>query len=133
MNKEELLRRMESFPYDSREYWLVAGAAMVLYGLREECRDIDMGCSRALADRLEKEGFLYRRTEDGMRWLKWGKDIELFENWLYDKVVVREGLPVISLPGLLQMKERLGRQKDLQDAALIRNCMKAGDSQYGSP
>ncbi len=46
--------------------------------------------------------------------------IELFENWLEGDVVFLEGLPVVSLAGLLKMKEALGREKDLEDIRLIK-------------
>ena len=85
MKKAEMIARLRDFPYDPREYWVITGGAMVLYGMREESSDIDLGCTTALADRLEQEGLLYTVTDDGNRWFKIGEDIEVFENWLYDK------------------------------------------------
>ena len=120
MNRQELIERLRALPFPPEDYWVVAGGAMVLYGLREATRDIDLGCSRALADRLESEGFPMRRTEDEKRKFALGGDIEIFEEWLYDRVTVLDGIPVISLRGLLLMKEALGRDKDLADLALIR-------------
>ena len=67
MNRAEILRRLKELPFDPAEYWLLAGGAMVLYGFREETADLDLGCSAALADRLERAGCLCRRTEDGKR------------------------------------------------------------------
>lgn len=120
MNRQELIERLRALPFLPEDYWLVAGGAMVLYGLRDETRDIDLGCRRALADRLEAEGFPVQRTADGKRRFPISGDIELFEEWLYDRVTEVEGIPVISLRGLLLMKEALGRDKDLADLALIR-------------
>ncbi len=51
MNKTDLLAKLRALPYDPAAYWVVAGGAMVLHGLREETRDLDLGCSSALADR----------------------------------------------------------------------------------
>lgn len=126
MNKQEIIRILQNFPYDSNEYWVITGAAMVLYGMKEQTRDIDLGCSRDLADRLEADGYLHARTEDGMRWFKLGEHIEVFEEWLYDGVSRVEGVPVITAEGLLQMKQALGRKKDLEDIRLIRE--KLGDA-----
>ena len=53
MTKEDLLRRLEELGFDRKEYWVVSGGAMVLYGLREKTHDLDLGCTAALADRLE--------------------------------------------------------------------------------
>ena len=123
MKKPEILAKLRALPYDPGEYWLVAGAAMVLHGLREECADLDLGCTPTLADALEAKGCPFRLTQDGNRWFRPGGDIELFENWLCDTVEIIDGVPVVSLPGLLTMKERLGREKDRKDIELIRKSL----------
>ncbi|MBQ4429492.1 MAG: hypothetical protein II871_06940 [Clostridia bacterium] len=119
MNKTEIIEKLRAFPYDSSQYWVITGGAMVLYGIRDEATDIDLGCTSEMADRLESEGFLHKITPDGNRWFKLGGDIEVFENWLCDKADSVEGIPVISLCGLLEMKKGLGRPKDRADAELI--------------
>ena len=120
MKREEIIRMLEGFPYDREDYWIMTGAAMVLYGIREETSDIDMGCSSKLADIMEAEGYLYKVMDDGSRWFKIGKDIELFENWLDDSVVTVEGFPVISIQGLIRTKQSMKREKDARDLALIK-------------
>ena len=120
MKKEEILRTLESFPYDKSEYWLITGAAMVLFGMREETGDIDLGCTEKMADELEKGGFLYRRTENGKRWFRYSEAIEIFEEWKTGPLVSCEDLQLLSPEGLIAMKEELGREKDLRDIALIR-------------
>ena len=62
--------------------------------------------------------------DDGCRWFKLSEDLEVFENWLYDEVVRVDGLPVMSIRGIMEMKEALGRDKDLRDLQLIRNYLK---------
>ena len=121
MNKAEMTAKLKAFPYDPAEYWVITGGAMVLYGIREESSDIDLGCTAQMADRLEQEGYLYKVTDDGNRWFKLGNDIEVFENWLFDTVDHVDGIPVISVQGLIEMKKDLGREKDLRDIALIND------------
>lgn len=123
MNKTEIIEKLRAFPYDSSQYWVITGGAMVLYGIRDEATDIDLGCTSEMANRLESEGFLHKITPDGNRWFKLGGDIEVFENWLCDKADSVEGIPVISLCGLLEMKKSLGRPKDRADAELIEGFM----------
>lgn len=118
MDKQEIISKLENFPYDKNDYRVITGAAMVLYGIREQTHDIDLGCTSAMADRLEAEGYLYKAAPDG-RQFKIGGDIEAFENWLGDGADVVDGIPVVSIPGLLNMKRRLGREKDLRDIKLI--------------
>ena len=119
MNRNDIIEKLKMFPYDSKDYWVITGAAMVLYGIREVTHDIDMGCTADMADKLEKAGYLYKITSDGNRRFKIGDDIEVFENWLFDKVVTVEGIPVISVKGLMEMKQKLGREKDKRDIKLI--------------
>ncbi len=121
MKKAEMIEKLKAFPYDPAEYWVITGGAMVLYGIREESSDIDLGCTAGLANRLEQEGYLYKVTDDGNRWFKLGEDIEVFENWLFDTVDHVDGIPVISVQGLIEMKKDLGREKDLRDIALIND------------
>ena len=119
MNKESIVAKLRSFPYGLDGFWLITGAALVLFGIREHTEDIDMGCTTEAADRLEADGHLYRVTADGNRWFRIGGEIEVFENWLYDSVVLVEGCPVMSLQGIREMKQRLGREKDLRDIRRI--------------
>ena len=119
MNKTDIIKKLNAFPYDRKDYWVITGGAMVLYGIREETSDIDLGCTSSMADRLEAEGFPVQVTADGNRRFKIGDDIEVFENWLYDTVGLSDGIPVISIPGLITMKQRLGREKDKRDISLI--------------
>ena len=121
MKKAEMIEKLKAFPYDPAEYWVITGGAMVLYGIREESSDIDLGCTAGLANRLEQEGYLYKVTSDGNRWFKLGNDIEVFENWLFDTVDHVDGIPVISVQGLIEMKKDLGRERDLRDIALIND------------
>ncbi len=118
MKKEDIIRRLKSLGLDKNEYWAIAGTAMILYGLRAETHDIDLGCTAQLADELQKK---YPTTvlADGTRKIIIPPDIEIFEAWLYDKVVYVDGFPVISPEGLLEMKKTLNREKDQADIQKI--------------
>ena len=120
MNKQEILKCLSEFPYDRNEYWLITGGAMLLYGIREETADIDLGCSKALANLLEADGFMIGKTDDGKRFFKYGENIEIFEEWLNDSVEKVEGFNVISIKGLIEMKQEIGREKDKKVIELIK-------------
>lgn len=119
MTKADIIRRLSQLNFIRGEYWLITGGAMVLYDLRDMTSDIDLGCSSALADTLESCGYATTRLPDGTRKISIAEDIEIFEEWIFDRVDIREGIPVISLKGLLKMKKSLGREKDLEDIKLI--------------
>ncbi len=119
MEKEDILRRLNALGLAKSQYWVITGSAMVLYGLRERTHDIDLGCTGKLADELERQGFPVTVHQDGSRKILIDQDIEVFENWLYDEVEMLDGVPVISLKGLLEMKRQLGREKDQRDIRLM--------------
>ena len=126
MDRREILEKLAAFPYDRREYRVVTGGAMVLYGIREQTHDIDLGCTSGLADRLERDGFVPVRTADGKRKFRIGGDIEVFEGWMSGTAETVEGFPVVCIDGLIEMKKELGREKDKRDLELIRKFLKAG-------
>lgn len=124
MERNEILMQLSDLEFDRQEYWVITGAAMVLYGLRPKTHDIDLGCTTALADSLEADGYLVKRKENGMRHIRFNQDIELIENYLFDRVQLVDGFQVISKEGLLEMKKELGREKDLKDIALLEEALK---------
>ncbi len=118
-DKYSLLRRLQELPFSEQEYWVIAGSAMVLHGFRSQTHDIDLGCSTLLADILEQQGYTVSRYEDGTRKILYSEDVEIFENWIEGTVEIISGVPVVCVDGLIQMKKKLGRDKDLMDIALI--------------
>lgn len=120
LNKEEIIRLLKEAAFDAGEYWVTSGAAMVLYGIRDVTRDIDLGCTSKLADELEGRGYPSEVLSDGSRRIVFSEEIELFENWIEDQAVLLEGIPAVSLEGLIRMKEKLGREKDRNDILLIK-------------
>lgn len=124
-DKYSLNQRLQELPFPETEYWVVAGGAMILHGFRSQTPDIDLGCSTLLADKLEQQGYAVLHCEDGTRKISYSEDIELFENWIEGAVEIISGVPVVSVDGLVQMKRKLGREKDLADIALIFQCKTA--------
>lgn len=59
------------------------------------------------------------RGKDGSRKILFSEDIEIFENWIDGTVEIISGVPVVSVDGLIAMKRKLGREKDLTDIDLI--------------
>ena len=53
LDKEEIVCLLKEAAFGIDEYWVTSGAAMVLYGIRDTTRDIDLGCTSQMADRLE--------------------------------------------------------------------------------
>lgn len=125
-DRNSLLQRLRELPFSDKEYWAVAGAAMVLHGFRPQTRDIDLGCSTRLADQLERQGYTVSLCEDGSRKIVYDGNIEIYENWIEGPAELVSGVPVVCAQGLIQMKRKLGREKDAADISLIEARLKAG-------
>ena len=127
MTRADILERLRALDWPADEYWLVAGGAMVLYGLRPETHDLDLGCTTARADALEAAGVPFEEMSDGSgRRFTVSGDVEVFENWLMDRGELVDGVPAVSLQGLREMKRALGREKDLRDVARIDAFLQGG-------
>ncbi len=119
-DKQSLIQRIKALPFPETEYWVVAGGAMVLHGFRPQTHDIDLGCTTLLADQLERQGYAVSHCDDGSRKIRYSADIEIFENWLEGTAEIISGVRVVSVDGLIRMKKKLGREKDLADIVLIQ-------------
>lgn len=118
--REDVLRIVGSLELPKDGWWLTSGAALVLYGVKERTRDVDLICTTALADKLEQEGVPFQRSGlDNTRTFALGEQVEVLENWHTDEVVELDGLPIASLLSIRRQKEELGREKDFADIRLI--------------
>ena len=133
MDRNEIIAKFNEFPYDRGDYWLVAGGAMVMHGIKPHTKDIDLGCTVEMADRLESDGVPHKLTRRGKRWFEFGGGIEIFEDWLCDTTVTIDGFRVVSLQGLIEMKRELGREKDLRDIELIESFIGGAPASAGTP
>ena len=120
MNKQEIIKIIKELYFSKTQYWLVTGSALVLHNIKEETKDIDLGVTKELINELIEKGYSYKILPDHTRYIKYSENIEIYENWLYDKIEYIDNIPVISLQGLIEMKEKLGRDKDIEDIKLIK-------------
>ena len=123
-DKTQILRRLSESGLDRDHYWVLAGAAMVLHGVKMETPDIDLGCDTVLADALQAAGYATATGSDGSRHIRYSADIELFENWRAGQVERISSVPVLSLTGVMELKQQLGREKDKKDIDLIRDFLR---------
>lgn len=120
LNKEQIVALIQKFDFDTSQYWIAAGAAMVIYGIRDTAGDIDMGCTSEMADKLQSLGYPIKILKDGSRHILFNENIEIFENWGEGGTVYVDGIPIVSIDNLIDMKYQLGRDKDLKDIDLIK-------------
>ena len=119
LNRQKILDILQQLDFPKEHFWLLTGAALVVYGIKDQTRDIDIGCTH---DFFEAQCLTYptqKTWEDGMRSCEIPPYIEIFEAWAVQRVVLKQGLPLASLEDIICHKQQLGRPKDLRDIVLI--------------
>lgn len=106
------------------QYWITSGAALVIHGVKDTTRDIDLGCTTELVEAFLKKGCKCKVVEDNSRIVEVNDNIEILENWFVEKIEFIEGLPVGTLESIKKQKAELGREKDMKDIKLIDEFIK---------
>jgi hypothetical protein len=119
LNRDDIIERVSLKYYPQNEYWITAGAGLVLHGIKNDTRDIDLGCTSRLADILIGNGAEWCVLKDGTRKIHVDEYIEAFENWYVDDIIYKDGLCVASLSSIRKQKVMLNRPKDRDDIVLI--------------
>lgn len=119
LNKDDIIKILREKNFSKTEYWIVTGTALVMHGVKDETKDIDLGCTTKLFEELIKNGQKVKLTKDNTRSMVVDNVIELFENWNVDNIEFIEGLPVGTLESIIKLKLGLGREKDLKDIEMI--------------
>lgn len=124
MDKITIISKVKALNFDVNEYWVIAGAALVLHNLRKETADIDLACTRKLFQELLLQGHIAEKNELGYRKISLSNDIEIFEEWSADGTVFIDDIPTSNLKRLKEMKIQMGRDKDILDLKLIEDAQK---------
>lgn len=127
MNKEDILKTLEKYNLPKDEYVIISGAALVIYGINYQTKDIDI----VVTEKLEK--YLLNNYETEIEWYneKNGKNIyfidnilnfstnlsEILENKEYQVI---DGYNVQEINSIIKLKEKLGRDKDLRTIEKIK-------------
>ena len=118
LNKEMIIKMVKDFELLFKVKPLVlAGAAMVLHGVKSETRDIDLYIPLADYERL---AFFFQKDKNGVVQLGFLEIGSSITGWEMDPSYdVIDGLHVHTLEGIVQFKKNLGREKDFIDIKII--------------
>lgn len=123
LKKNDIVKILGGLDFPKSEYWIVAGTAMVMHGVKEETKDVDLGCTTKLFEQL-MPGKEVRITPHGRRTFSVNDQVEVFENWNVDEIEMIDGFPVASLESIKKLKREVGREKDLEDIKKIDGFIK---------
>ena len=110
---------MKKIDFDINSYWVIAGTAMVLQGIRSNTKDIDIACTTKMFCSLETKGYSVTKNFLGYRKISLEEDIKIFENWDVLGIDYIEGIPTANIESIREMKMQMGREKDLEDVKFI--------------
>lgn len=116
--KETIKESLSALPLKMGDYCVITGTALVMHGIKEETKDIDISCNKEAFRTLAAQGYPIKQG-DFARKVVYSDDVEIFEDWHSGEITMIEGIPVASLESIIVMKKQLGREKDLIDIAKV--------------
>ena len=126
MNKEKIVKILNEYNLDKQEYIVISGAAMVLLGIKESTKDIDIGVTKDYYDYLLSHYNcvfdIYNVFNNACYMIddtiNFGIDYYTNDNVLID------GIPVQTIDDIINLKKSLNRKKDIEDIKKIKNYLK---------
>ena len=119
ISKKRIIEILNELDFSSEDYYVGAGSALVLHGVKEFTKDIDLAVSEKLWNLYLNKGFIPNSNNENL--MEISEDIEFIKNWHADDIIMIDNIPVVSLTSLIKQKEILGRDKDFRDIELIKN------------
>ena len=120
MTRSELFELISTLDFPKDEYYILSTAALVIYGIKDECNDLDLCISEELYEELQKK---YGITEEDKNECGFFTINELVEAVVEKKSNFRrafeKGYPVEDLRTMLKFKRERMKEKDIRDIALI--------------
>lgn len=129
MNKEELLKLLDSLELPKTEYYILSSGSMLLYGLREKAGDLDLCVSNELFEKLKQKYNLKEEDKNECGFYHISQDIEIVPNIKENfKMEYKDRYPVESLKNILTYKEKRNAPKDQKDIENIKKYLKENNN-----
>ena len=120
MNKSTLRERVKALELPVGSYCVLAGGAMLFYGLREQTNDVDLHVNETAFSLLLQTQKLITLHEE-RRHYAIGEDIELYVTDQTEIVFeIHDGICVQTPQAILELKQNLNRPKDAKDIAALK-------------
>ena len=113
MNKEELLKLIESLSLPKEEYYILGGGSLVMFGIKETTSDLDLCVSEELFARLKEEYSLNEKDKKECGFYQISDIIEVIPNPKEEFTCEEiEGYQVEKLERILEFKKKRNAPKD---------------------
>lgn len=120
--RKDIIQICNSLNFSPDEYCLGFGGALVLYGIKDSTRDIDINVTDALFSRLSQK-YKVDHASFGEPYINIDGIVDVFIGGKMDIKIYIEGIPVSALKEIIESKKRLGRPKDIEDIRRIEEFM----------
>ncbi|MBI1968375.1 hypothetical protein HYS49_00530 [Candidatus Woesearchaeota archaeon] len=132
MGIKDFLQELKALHLPIDEYAIFGSGPLAIRGIRD-CNDLDIMVSARLWEEL------YIQYAPAGKKIEVGR-IELWRDWMpwfssaeVDEIIASaeriDNLPFAPLPYVIELKKRMGREKDQQDLALIDKYLKSSPSE----
>ena len=132
MKRNEIIDKLKKYNLDSTRYIVISGAAMVLYGIKEETPDIDISVDISLGKELlnNYDAKIEKINNDGTKTYIINDELNFGINYYTENKGYIEDIPVQTVEDILFLKQMLNREKDKKDIELIKSISKTKHPNY---
>ena len=109
MNKQDIFNKLNELDLDKDQYIIISGASLVVQGIIDETKDIDLTCSKSFYDSINWDTKMGHLDKE----IKYKDVYEIGDN-LYkeDDYIIINGYKFMPLESCLELKKKLNRSKD---------------------
>ena len=109
MNKQDIINKLNELDLDKEKYIVISGASLVVQGIIDETKDIDLTCSKSFYDSINWNTRIGHLGKE----IKCMDVYEISDN-LYkeDDYIIIDGFKFMPLESCLELKKKLNRSKD---------------------
>lgn len=112
MNKYDIISMMNNINFPKSEYWLGAGASLVLHGIIEDTKDIDCGVSAELFKKYSNDNV--KKAPMGGDMISINEYLDIFKEDKPSEIEYIHGIPCTTIDGLIEFYTKRGRKKDFE-------------------
>ena len=125
MNKKEYLKQLDKLNLDKNSYCIIASGAMLMYGLCDECNDIDIKTTKELFESLKKKYNMKQSSRyDYVYELNDIFDVNCM-NFNPSMIEFVDGYPVEKLEVNLKWMKENNRPKDQEKIRIIESFLES--------
>lgn len=128
MTKSELLELISTLNFPKDEYYILSTAALVIYGIKDKCNDLDLCISEELYEELQKKYGITEEDKNECVFFSINESVEaVVEQKSNFKRAFEKGYLVEDLRTMLKFKRERMKAKDIRDIALIEAYLESQD------